>query len=57
MFASTAFVANVVVRDDETRFGPILRSTRIKKHEYLLGRFAGAFTAVALVYLSVRWRS
>jgi len=53
MFASTAFVANVVVRDDETRFGPILRSTRIGKFDYLIGRFAGAFAAVALVFASV----
>ena len=29
MFVTTAFVANVVVRDDETGFGPIVRSTRI----------------------------
>ena len=27
MFVATAFVANVVVRDDETGFGPIVRST------------------------------
>lgn len=53
MFASTAFVANVVVRDDETRFGPILRSTRIRKFDYLMGRFAGAFAAVMLVFASV----
>jgi len=53
MFASTAFVANVVVRDDETRFGPILRSTRITKFDYLLGRFMGALAAVILVFASV----
>lgn len=53
MFASTAFVANVVVRDDETRFGPILRSTRITKFDYLFGRFAGAFAAAALVLASI----
>jgi aminopeptidase N len=53
MFASTAFVANVVVRDDETGFGPIIRSTRIRKFDYLYGRFAGAFAAVALSFLFV----
>jgi aminopeptidase N len=53
MFAATAFVANVVVRDDETKFGPILRSTRITKANYLLGRFTGAFAASALAFLSV----
>jgi len=53
MFASTAFVANVVVRDDETRFGPILRSTRVTKFDYLMGRFAGALVAIVLVYAAV----
>ena len=31
IFISTAFVANVVVRDDETGFGPIIRSTRVSQ--------------------------
>lgn len=53
MFAATAFVANVVVRDDETRYGPIIRSTRIAKFDYLFGRFTGAFAAAALAFLSV----
>ena len=53
MFVTTAFVANVVVRDDDTKFGPIVRSTRIAKFDYLIGRFAGAFLAAALAYLSV----
>ena len=43
MFVSTAFVANVIVRDDDTGFGPIVRSTRVTKFDYLIGRFAGAF--------------
>lgn len=53
MFAATAFVANVVVRDDETRYGSIVRSTRITKFDYLFGRFSGAFAAAALAYLAV----
>jgi ABC-2 type transport system permease protein len=53
MFATTAFVANVVVRDDETGFGPIIRSTAITKNQYLGGRFAGAAAAAALAYLSI----
>jgi len=53
MFASTAFVANVVVRDDETGFGPIIHSTRVRKFDYLFGRFTGAFLAVALAFLAV----
>ncbi|HEX8238859.1 MAG TPA: aminopeptidase [Allosphingosinicella sp.] len=48
MFVTTAFVADVVLRDDQTGFGPILRSTRIGKSDYLIGRFLGAFAAAAL---------
>ena len=43
MFVTTAFVANVIVRDDDTGYGPIVRSTRITKFDYLIGRFIGAF--------------
>ncbi|MBU2306138.1 MAG: aminopeptidase, partial [Alphaproteobacteria bacterium] len=53
MFVSTAFVASVIVRDEETGFGPIIRSTRIAKFDYLFGRFTGAFAAVALAFLFV----
>jgi ABC-2 type transport system permease protein len=53
MFVTTAFVANVIVRDDETGFGSILRSTRIGKFDYLYGRFTGAFLAAALSFLAV----
>ncbi|HEY8571520.1 ABC transporter permease/M1 family aminopeptidase [Phenylobacterium sp.] len=53
MFVSTAFVANIVVRDDETGYGPIIRSTRISKFDYLFGRFTGAFAAVALAFVAV----
>ncbi len=53
MFVTTAFVANVVVRDDETGFGPILRSTRVRKFDYLYGRFTGAFLAAAIAFLIV----
>jgi ABC-2 type transport system permease protein len=47
MFAATAFVAGSVVRDDETGFGPILRSAPLTKFDYLYGRFFGALAAVA----------
>jgi ABC-type transport system involved in multi-copper enzyme maturation permease subunit len=53
MFVSTAFVANVVVRDDETGFGPILRATGVLKSDYLFGRYLGAFGAAALAFLAV----
>jgi ABC-2 type transport system permease protein len=53
MFASTAFVAGAVLRDDETGFGPILRAAPLTKFDYLFGRFTGAFTAALLAFLGV----
>ncbi len=53
MIVSVAFVANAVVRDDETGFGPILRATRMSKTQYLFGRYAGAVLAAALGFLVV----
>jgi aminopeptidase N len=53
IFILTAFVANVVVRDDETGFGAIVRTTPIRKFDYLFGRFSGAFVAGAIAFLSV----
>jgi aminopeptidase N len=50
VFIVAAFLANVIVRDDETRFGPILHSTRISKGNYLFGRFTGAFVAASLAF-------
>ena len=53
IFVTAAQVANVIVRDDETGFGPLVRSTRITRLDYLLGRFSGAFAAACLVFLTV----
>ena len=53
MFVSTAFVANVIVRDEESGFGPLIRSTQVSKFSYLFGRFTGAFIAAALAFLVV----
>ncbi|WP_298160711.1 M1 family aminopeptidase [Brevundimonas sp.] len=53
MLATTAIVANVVVRDVQTGFGPMVLSTRITKFDYLYGRFAGAFLATALCFLVI----
>jgi aminopeptidase N len=53
MFVTTAFVANIIVRDEDTGFGPILWSTRVSKFDYLYGRFTGAFLAVAISFLAV----
>jgi len=53
IFVVTAFVANVVIRDDETGFAPILRATRVTKFDYLIGRFAGALVVAFIVLASV----
>ncbi|HEX8483398.1 MAG TPA: M1 family aminopeptidase [Allosphingosinicella sp.] len=53
LFVGAAFVSNVIVRDDQTGFGPILRSTRITKFDYLFGRFLGASAAGALIMAAV----
>jgi ABC-2 type transport system permease protein len=53
MFVSTAFVANVIVRDDDSGFGPMVRSTQVRKFDYLIGRFAGAFVASAVSFAAV----
>jgi ABC-2 type transport system permease protein len=53
MFVTTAFVANVIVRDDESGFGPMVRSTRVGKFDYLMARFLGAFIAAAVAFLAI----
>ena len=53
MLATTAIVANVVVRDVTSGFGPMIQASRVSKFDYLYGRFFGAFIAVALCFLSV----
>ena len=53
MFVTTAFVGNVVVRDDETGFGGIIRSTKIGKLPYMFGRFSGAFLGAGIAFLAV----
>ena len=53
MFVTTAFVANVIVRDDESGFGPMVKSTRVTKFDYLFARFLGAFLAAALAFAVV----
>ena len=52
-FVVVAFVANIILRDVETGFGPIIQSTRISKFDYLIGRFTGAFIASMIVLTAV----
>lgn len=49
IFVIVAMVANVVIRDDETGFAPLIRCTSVSKFSYLVGRFVGATAAAALV--------
>jgi len=53
IFILVAMVAGTVIRDDETGFAPILRSTRVSKGAYLVGRFTGSVAAALLVMASV----
>jgi aminopeptidase N len=53
IFVTASFIANAVIRDDETGFGPIVRSTSITKADYIFGRFLGAFSVSALLMLLV----
>ena len=53
IFIVTAFVANAVIRDDETNFASILRATRITKLDYLVGRFIGAIAVAFVIIASV----
>ena len=54
LFVFIAFVANVVIRDDETGFAGIVRATRMTKFDYLVGRFLGAFVVAVVVMSSVQ---
>lgn len=49
VFVQVALVAGSVIRDDETGFAPLVRSTRLGKSAYLGGRFIGSATASFLV--------
>jgi aminopeptidase N len=53
VFIIVALVAGPVLRDDETGFAPILRSTRLTKWPYLGGRFLGSVAAAVFVLASV----
>ncbi len=49
IFVIVAMVAGVILRDDDTGFGPILRSTSMSRSDYLVGRFIGAIAATFAV--------
>src|ERR1700745_3712629 len=41
LFIITAFVANAIVRDDNSGFAPIVRATSVTARQIVIGRFAG----------------
>ncbi len=49
----TAFVANAIVRDDNSGFAPVVRATRVTARQMVIGRFAGGFIIACLGYLAV----
>jgi ABC-2 type transport system permease protein len=52
-FVTTSFVANAIIRDDATGFGPIVRATSVTKIDFVLGRFLGGLGIALLGYLAV----
>ncbi|MBP6379789.1 MAG: aminopeptidase [Sphingorhabdus sp.] len=53
LFVITSFVANAVVRDDTTGYGPIIKATSIGKRNYVLGRFMGGLGVALLGFFAV----
>lgn len=53
LFVITSFVANAVVRDDVTGFGPMIRATPVGRTHFLAGRFAGGLAIAILGYVAV----
>ncbi|WP_343347870.1 M1 family aminopeptidase [Sphingomicrobium sp. XHP0239] len=49
----TAFVANSIVRDDQTKFAPMIRATPVTKYQMLLGRFGGGVAVAAVGFIPV----
>jgi aminopeptidase N len=53
LFVITSFVANAVVRDDVTGFGPMIRATPVGRTTFLAGRFLGGLTIAILGFIAV----
>ena len=49
----TAFVANAIVRDDNSGFAPVVRATWVTARQLVIGRFLGGFIIACLGYLAV----
>lgn len=53
LFVITSFVANAVVRDDATGFGPMIRATPVGRSTFLVGRFVGGLMIAILGFAAV----
>ena len=53
LFVITSFVANAVVRDDATGFGPMIRATPVGRSSFLAGRFAGGLIIAIIGFAAV----
>jgi ABC-type transport system involved in multi-copper enzyme maturation permease subunit len=53
LFTAAAVVGEAVLRDESSGFGELIRATPVSGSRYALGRFAGAFGAVVLCFVSV----
>ena len=53
LFVITAFVANAVVRDDATKFGPMIRATPVGRGSFLAGRFLGGLAIAVLGFVAI----
>lgn len=53
LFVITSFVANAVVRDDATGFGPMIRATPVGRSRFLAGRFIGGLAIALIGYLAL----
>lgn len=53
LFVITSFVANAVLRDDVTGFGPMIRATPITRGQFLAGCFLGSYAAATIGYIAV----
>jgi ABC-type transport system involved in multi-copper enzyme maturation permease subunit len=53
LFIVTAFVANAIVRDDNSGFAPIVRATSVTARQIVIGRFLGGLIIAWIGYLAV----
>src|SRR4029079_16939198 len=53
LFIITAFVANAIVRDENSGFAPIVRATSVTARQIVIGRFAGGLIIAWLGYLAI----